>query len=98
MHQGAILKYEIITMLQEIKQFVNAMSVSTPNWFILEFCHVGGIGKLFRSSDLINFIVYVQLFYQNMPIDWLMESYLADRVCTIDKSSVSAHFCSLEHR
>nr|XP_026500609.1 alpha-1,3-mannosyl-glycoprotein 4-beta-N-acetylglucosaminyltransferase A [Vanessa tameamea] len=73
--------------VQEIKQFVSATTITTPDWFILEFCHVGGIGKLFKSSDLINFIVYVQLFYKNMPIDWLVESYLADRVCTIDKYS-----------
>ncbi|CAG4961936.1 unnamed protein product [Parnassius apollo] len=73
--------------MQDIKQFTAATSVSTPDWFFLEFCHVGGIGKLFRSSDLIHFSTYVQLFYKNMPIDWLLESYLADRVCTIDKSS-----------
>ncbi|XP_072930948.1 alpha-1,3-mannosyl-glycoprotein 4-beta-N-acetylglucosaminyltransferase A-like [Epargyreus clarus] len=73
--------------MHEIKQFTAAISISTPNWFFLEFCHVGGIGKLFRSSDLVHFIIYVQLFYNNMPIDWLLESYLADRVCTIDKTS-----------
>ncbi|XP_045784998.1 alpha-1,3-mannosyl-glycoprotein 4-beta-N-acetylglucosaminyltransferase A-like [Maniola jurtina] len=72
--------------MQEIKHFTAATSVSTPNWYFLEFCHVGGIGKLFRSADLIHFITYVQLFYKNMPIDWLLESFLADRVCTIDKS------------
>ncbi|XP_068631065.1 alpha-1,3-mannosyl-glycoprotein 4-beta-N-acetylglucosaminyltransferase A-like isoform X2 [Battus philenor] len=73
--------------MQEIKQFTAVTTISTPNWFFLEFCQVGGIGKLFRSSDLIHFITYVQLFYKNMPIDWLLESYLADRVCTIDKTS-----------
>ncbi|CAH2035578.1 unnamed protein product, partial [Iphiclides podalirius] len=73
--------------MQYIKQFASATTVSTPQWFFLEFCHVGGIGKMFRSSDLVHFITYVQLFYKNMPIDWLLESYLADRVCTIDKTS-----------
>ncbi|XP_038216612.1 alpha-1,3-mannosyl-glycoprotein 4-beta-N-acetylglucosaminyltransferase A-like isoform X2 [Zerene cesonia] len=73
--------------MQEIKQFTASISVSVPNWFFLEFCSVGGIGKLFKSSDLVHFITYVQLFYYNMPIDWLLESYLADRVCTIDKTS-----------
>ncbi|CAH2103268.1 unnamed protein product [Euphydryas editha] len=32
--------------MQEIKQFVTAMSVSTPEWFILEFCH-------WRATSLI---------------------------------------------
>ncbi|KAJ8738042.1 hypothetical protein PYW08_000637 [Mythimna loreyi] len=73
--------------VQEIKQFTATVTVSNPNWFFIEFCHVGGIGKLFRSADLIHFITYVQLFYNNMPIDWLLESYLADKTCTIEKSS-----------
>ncbi|KAM3955650.1 alpha-1,3-mannosyl-glycoprotein 4-beta-N-acetylglucosaminyltransferase A [Aphomia sociella] len=73
--------------MQDIKQFTAATTVTTPDWFFIEYCQVGGIGKLFKSSDLIKFITYVQLFYNNMPIDWLLESYLADRVCTIDKTS-----------
>ncbi|XP_059055295.1 alpha-1,3-mannosyl-glycoprotein 4-beta-N-acetylglucosaminyltransferase A-like [Achroia grisella] len=73
--------------MQDIKEFTAATTVKIPDWFFIEYCHVGGIGKLFRSSDLAHFIIYVQLFYNNMPIDWLLESYLADRVCTIDKTS-----------
>ncbi|CAG4977688.1 unnamed protein product [Colias eurytheme] len=75
--------------LQEIKHYTASISLANPNWFFVEFCNVGGIGKLFKSSDLIHFITYVQLFYYNMPIDWLLESYLADRVCTIDKTSAA---------
>nr|XP_013189310.1 unnamed protein product [Amyelois transitella] len=73
--------------MQDIKQFTTATTTSTPDWFFIEYCQVGGIGKLFRSADLIRFITYVQLFYNNLPIDWLLESYLADKVCTIDKTS-----------
>ncbi|KAJ8736758.1 hypothetical protein PYW07_000029 [Mythimna separata] len=73
--------------VQEIKQFTATTTVHNPNWFFIEFCHVGGIGKLFRSADLIHFVTYVQLFYTNMPIDWLLESYLADKTCTIEKAS-----------
>lgn len=73
--------------MREIKEFTASASITTPNWYIIEFCRVGGIGKLFKSAKVIDFIIYVQLFYGNMPIDWLMESFLADRVCTIDKTS-----------
>ncbi|GBP98415.1 Alpha-1,3-mannosyl-glycoprotein 4-beta-N-acetylglucosaminyltransferase A [Eumeta japonica] len=76
---------------QEIKKFASLVTISNSQWLILEFCHIGGIGKLFRSSSLQHFVTYVQLFYKNLPIDWLIESYLADKVCTIDKSSVSFH-------
>lgn len=78
-----------IVWLQEIKQFTAATTVTNPNWFFIEYCQVGGIGKLFKSSELIHFVTYVQLFYNNMPIDWLLESYLVDRVCSIEKTSVS---------
>ncbi|KAL4717431.1 hypothetical protein ACJJTC_000580 [Scirpophaga incertulas] len=73
--------------MQDIRQFTAATTVKNPNWFYIEYCQIGGIGKLFKSSNLIHFVTYVQLFYNNMPIDWLLESYLADRVCTIEKNS-----------
>lgn len=74
---------------QDIKQFTASTTVANPGWFFIEYCQVGGIGKLFKSVDLMHFITYVQLFYNNLPIDWLLESYLADKVCTIEKQSVS---------
>ncbi|XP_026762245.2 alpha-1,3-mannosyl-glycoprotein 4-beta-N-acetylglucosaminyltransferase A-like isoform X2 [Galleria mellonella] len=84
--------------MQDIKQFTADTTIRTPDWFFIEYCHVGGIGKLFRSTDLAKFIVYVQLFYNNMPIDWLLESYLADRVCTIDKTSKACGQSKLQIR
>ncbi|XP_047524230.1 alpha-1,3-mannosyl-glycoprotein 4-beta-N-acetylglucosaminyltransferase A isoform X2 [Pieris napi] len=75
------------SFMKDIKRFTASTSVSVPNWFLIEYCTVGGIGKLFKSADLVHFITYVQLFYYNMPIDWLLESYLADRVCPIDKTT-----------
>ncbi|XP_049885273.1 alpha-1,3-mannosyl-glycoprotein 4-beta-N-acetylglucosaminyltransferase A-like isoform X2 [Pectinophora gossypiella] len=75
------------TFMRDIKDFTASVSVSNPNWVFIEFCPIGGIGKMFKSSELLKFITYVQLFYQNMPIDWLLESFLADRVCTIEKAS-----------
>ncbi|KAF9797221.1 hypothetical protein SFRURICE_006203, partial [Spodoptera frugiperda] len=75
--------------IQSIKKYTAATTVSNPNWIFIEFCHVGGIGKLFRSSELIKFISYAQIFYNNLPIDWLLESYLADRVCTLEKTGKS---------
>ncbi|XP_022129570.2 alpha-1,3-mannosyl-glycoprotein 4-beta-N-acetylglucosaminyltransferase A [Pieris rapae] len=77
------------SFMKEIKHYTAVTSVSVPNWFYIEYCNIGGIGKLFKSADLVHFITYVQLFYYNMPIDWLLESYLADRVCTIDKTSAT---------
>ncbi|XP_063837497.1 alpha-1,3-mannosyl-glycoprotein 4-beta-N-acetylglucosaminyltransferase A-like [Ostrinia nubilalis] len=84
--------------MQDIKKFAAQTSVSNPDWFYIEYCQVGGIGKLFKSSNLTRFIIYVQLFYNNMPIDWLLESYLADKICTIEKTSKTCMQSKLQIR
>ncbi|CAH1647351.1 unnamed protein product [Spodoptera littoralis] len=73
--------------IQIIKKFIATTTVSNPNWIFIEFCHIGNIGKLFRSAELMKFINYAQIFYNNLPIDWLLESYLADRVCNLEKTA-----------
>ncbi|KAL0851871.1 hypothetical protein ABMA28_000167 [Loxostege sticticalis] len=84
--------------MKDIKQFTASTTVANPGWFFIEYCQVGGIGKLFKSVDLMHFITYVQLFYNNLPIDWLLESYLADKVCTIEKQSKTCVQSKLEIR
>lgn len=69
-------------------KFAADQTASKPNWFFINFSTTGGIGKFFRIEDLSFFSAYVQVFYQYMPIDWLIELYLAGRVCGIDKDSV----------
>ncbi|XP_028034388.1 alpha-1,3-mannosyl-glycoprotein 4-beta-N-acetylglucosaminyltransferase A-like isoform X3 [Bombyx mandarina] len=75
--------------LPEMKGYIETTTEKTPHWIFIEFCQVGAIGKVFRTRDLLPFVTYSQIFYSNMPIDWLLESYLADRVCSIDKKSKS---------
>ncbi|XP_062527072.1 alpha-1,3-mannosyl-glycoprotein 4-beta-N-acetylglucosaminyltransferase A [Bombyx mori] len=75
--------------LPEMKGYIKTTTEKTPHWIFIEFCQVGAIGKVFRTRDLLPFVTYSQIFYSNMPIDWLLESYLADRVCSIDKKSKS---------
>ena len=57
-----------------IKEFVEAKE-GKP-WVILEFSVWGFIGKLFRNSSLIHFARYLQLFYSEVPCDWLLASYM----------------------
>lgn len=87
-----MLEDDIITKknyITEIKNFASIQEMQAPNWIVIEYCRIGGIGKLFKSADLTHFITYIQLFYTNLPIDWLIESYLADKVCTIEKQSTN---------
>ncbi|OWR43799.1 hypothetical protein KGM_203381 [Danaus plexippus plexippus] len=73
--------------IEHMLDFAKAKTKSNPDWYVLEFCNIGGIGKLFKTSDLIYFMTYIQLFYKQMPIDWLLESYIADSSCSLDRAT-----------
>ncbi|XP_032527127.2 alpha-1,3-mannosyl-glycoprotein 4-beta-N-acetylglucosaminyltransferase A-like [Danaus plexippus] len=75
--------------IEHMLDFAKAKTKSNPDWYVLEFCNIGGIGKLFKTSDLIYFMTYIQLFYKQMPIDWLLESYIADSSCSLDRATES---------
>ncbi|KAJ2954148.1 hypothetical protein O0L34_g2375 [Tuta absoluta] len=67
--------------MDKIRKYTAEASVKSPDWVFIEYCLTGGIGKLFKSSILMHFLIYLQLFYRNMPIDWLYEKYLDNREC-----------------
>ena len=57
-------------------------TVTKPNWFVIEFCELGFIGKLFRAKDLNTLINYFLLFYKYKPVDWLIEDILRNMKCS----------------
>ncbi|KAI5640919.1 n-Acetylglucosaminyltransferase-IV (GnT-IV) conserved region domain-containing protein [Phthorimaea operculella] len=67
--------------MDTIRRYTTEVSVKSPDWVFIEYCTTGGIGKLFKSSVLMHFLIYLELFYRNMPIDWLIEKYLENREC-----------------
>ncbi|XP_025837722.1 alpha-1,3-mannosyl-glycoprotein 4-beta-N-acetylglucosaminyltransferase A [Agrilus planipennis] len=50
-------------------------------WFLLDFCQLGFIGKMLRSSDLPWLIHFLQMFYSDKPVDWLLEDYFSMKSC-----------------
>ena len=52
-------------------------------WIYLDFCPLGFIGKLFVSSELVDFISYLSIFYAEWPCDWLLTSYMRTRACPL---------------
>lgn len=76
-----------------MKKFVKYCTAEEPQWLLIEFSnHFGSLGKLFKSSDVGHFLKFIQLFYYNMPLDFLIESYLRDRVCDLTRNSVKVYF------
>lgn len=60
--------------LTGIRQYID---LKTPNglWAMLEFSELGFIGKLFKSSDLEKLATFMTLFYEEQPVDWLMNYF-----------------------
>ncbi|XP_055379355.1 alpha-1,3-mannosyl-glycoprotein 4-beta-N-acetylglucosaminyltransferase B isoform X2 [Condylostylus longicornis] len=56
----------------------------TP-WMVLDFCQLGFIGKMFKSAELHWLITFFQMFYNDKPVDWLLESLIDTKVCNVEK-------------
>lgn len=62
-----------------IKNFV---ATQQTEWILLEFSHLGFIGKLFKSSDLPMVVEFFLMFHRDKPIDWLLDHLLSVKVCS----------------
>ncbi|XP_039485236.1 alpha-1,3-mannosyl-glycoprotein 4-beta-N-acetylglucosaminyltransferase B [Drosophila santomea] len=57
------------------------------DWIVMSFSDLGFIGKLFRTSVLSSFVAYLKLFYNDQPIDWLLQSFVTLQSCRWDSVS-----------
>lgn len=81
------LEDDIITKpsyLTQMQTFVTKQTVLSKDWIILDFCSLGFIGKMFKSSDLSQLIIFFVIFYNDKPIDWLLENFVQTKMCRID--------------
>ncbi|XP_013116643.1 alpha-1,3-mannosyl-glycoprotein 4-beta-N-acetylglucosaminyltransferase A [Stomoxys calcitrans] len=71
-----------------MKKFAITKSALTkpdqPPWFLLDFCQLGFIGKMFKSAELPYLITYFQMFYNDKPVDWLLAYFMESKVCRND--------------
>lgn len=58
-----------------------------PDWIILDFCQLGFIGKMFKSTDLSLFAMFFLMFKNDKPVDWLLTDVLTTKLCSIDKTT-----------
>ena len=64
-----------------------ALNQKTDEWILLEFSHLGFIGKLFKTTDIPSIIEFIVMFYKDKPIDWLLDHYVFVKVCNMDKDA-----------
>ena len=55
---------------------------NTTNWFVIEFCEFGFIGKMFKVSDLSLVIQFFLAFFKDKPVDWLLSDIINTKVCS----------------
>ncbi|XP_044753769.1 alpha-1,3-mannosyl-glycoprotein 4-beta-N-acetylglucosaminyltransferase B [Coccinella septempunctata] len=70
----------------EMKEFALTKIARKEPWFVLDFCRLGFIGKMFKSAELPWLIQFFQMFYNDKPVDWLLYSLIYTKLCNIDKS------------
>ncbi|XP_012884957.1 PREDICTED: alpha-1,3-mannosyl-glycoprotein 4-beta-N-acetylglucosaminyltransferase-like protein MGAT4D [Dipodomys ordii] len=76
------LEDDIIAKRMFFKEMANYVhNIAPNNWFFIEFTVIGFIGKLFRSEDLPGFVRFFLMFYQDKPIDLLLEDMFYVKVC-----------------
>uniref|UniRef100_G1KAS2 MGAT4 family member D n=2 Tax=Anolis carolinensis TaxID=28377 RepID=G1KAS2_ANOCA len=71
--------------IEIIKDFIEQQK--SQEWLVLEFSHLGFIGKLFRCRDLPLIVEFFLMFYQDKPIDWLLDHLLSVKVCHPEKDA-----------
>ena len=57
------------------------------SWFVIDFCQLGFIGKMFKSRDLLILIQFFLMFYNDKPGDWLLENVIQTMVCRPDQDN-----------
>ncbi|XP_011494868.1 PREDICTED: alpha-1,3-mannosyl-glycoprotein 4-beta-N-acetylglucosaminyltransferase B [Ceratosolen solmsi marchali] len=67
-----------------MKSFALQKVSMKENWLVLDFCQLGFIGKMFKCVDLPIFVQFFLMFYNDKPVDWLMDHLIFTKVCSLD--------------
>ncbi|XP_054417798.1 alpha-1,3-mannosyl-glycoprotein 4-beta-N-acetylglucosaminyltransferase-like protein MGAT4D [Pteronotus mesoamericanus] len=69
---------------RKITDFVHTLT--SNNWFYIEFSVLGFIGKLFKSEDLTDFVSFFLMFYKDKPIDLLLGDIFQVKMCRLGET------------
>lgn len=83
-----LTKKGFITIMKRFALEKTAKKEQVP-WFVLDFCQLGFIGKMFKSADLPWLITFFQMFFNDKPVDWLLSNMIYTKVCSIEKDGKS---------
>ncbi|NXC08041.1 MGT4B acetylglucosaminyltransferase, partial [Orthonyx spaldingii] len=81
------LEDDIIAKPDYIESIKSFAAQQSQDWMVLEFSQLGFIGKLFKSKDLPLIVDFFLMFYEDKPIDWLIDHLLWVKVCNPEKDA-----------
>ena len=95
------LEDDIITepgFLTKMKTTALKHTAERKDWFIIDFCSLGFIGKMVKAVDLPFLIIFFIMFHNDKPVDWLLFSIGNVRYCRTDgtekqcRQAISRHW------
>lgn len=82
------LEDDILTkpnFIATMRDFALEKTAASEAWFVIDFCQLGFIGKMFSSSSLPILIQFFLSFYNDKPGDWLLDNVIQTKVCKLDQ-------------
>ncbi|XP_065205041.1 alpha-1,3-mannosyl-glycoprotein 4-beta-N-acetylglucosaminyltransferase B-like [Planococcus citri] len=73
--------------LSIMKEVAFSKIATKQPWFVLDFCQLGFIGKMFRCVDLPWVIQFFLMFFNDKPVDWLLDGLIQTKVCSLEKDN-----------
>uniref|UniRef100_A0A6M2DW15 Putative alpha-13-mannosyl-glycoprotein 4-beta-n-acetylglucosaminyltransferase b n=1 Tax=Xenopsylla cheopis TaxID=163159 RepID=A0A6M2DW15_XENCH len=73
--------------ISSMKNYAIEKTARKEPWFALDFCQLGFIGKMFKSAELPWLITFFQMFYNDKPVDWLLDHLISTKICNWEKDS-----------
>ncbi|XP_056637146.1 alpha-1,3-mannosyl-glycoprotein 4-beta-N-acetylglucosaminyltransferase B [Diorhabda sublineata] len=69
-----------------MKKFAIEKTANKQPWIVLDFCQLGFIGKLFKTAELPWLIQFFHMFFNDKPVDWLLDYLITTKICNWEKN------------
>uniref|UniRef100_A0A6P7GNK8 Alpha-1,3-mannosyl-glycoprotein 4-beta-N-acetylglucosaminyltransferase B n=1 Tax=Diabrotica virgifera virgifera TaxID=50390 RepID=A0A6P7GNK8_DIAVI len=75
-----------------MRKFAIEKTAKKDPWIVLDFCQLGFIGKLFKTAELPWLINFFQMFFNDKPVDWLLDYLINTKICNWEKNVSIIHW------
>uniref|UniRef100_A0A2P2HXG7 Alpha-1,3-mannosyl-glycoprotein 4-beta-N-acetylglucosaminyltransferase B n=1 Tax=Hirondellea gigas TaxID=1518452 RepID=A0A2P2HXG7_9CRUS len=71
--------------ISTMRSFALQKTAQNRDWFVLDFCQLGAIGKMYKCAQLPYLVQFFLMFYNDKPVDWLLDYLVQTKSCNLDK-------------